>query len=471
VLRFGESTAEAFQTAGASKYLGKNPLGWLGELSEPQRAVSVPWRPADHLPVHRTFGECAYGRPGALSRLVALTFMVLFCGFQAIAAPPATYDPSQHSDPLNFDPVVREGYEHIYNLDYDGAISRFDAVLKDHPQDPMAYGYVQMATVFRELYHQDLLDTTYYAHDNFLTSKRSVPVSAATRQRIEDLTNNGIRLADAHLKANPNDKNAYFARGYLRGIHAVFITLVDHSFVAAARLGYAARGDSEQVLKIDPDYADAKMAIGIQQFAVASLPRWVRMVVGIVGVGGNKERGLQLLRESAAHGVVTTVESRTVLSLFLRHDGRYPEALAVQHGLAAQFPRDFLFRLEEANLTKDEGKGQAAIGLYKVVLADAGKPGYFIDARLQLAWFGLADTQRGQNEIAEAAENYVKAADQPDCSDWLRKRAQLNAGEMFDLLHQRHKAVQFYQMASSGGGDQSQLDTARKLQQTPYAGK
>jgi hypothetical protein len=155
VLRFGESTAEAFQTAGASKYLGKNPLGWLGELSEPQRAVSVPWRPADHLPVHRTFGECAYGRPGALSRLVALTFMVLFCGFQAIAAPPATYDPSQHSDPLNFDPVVREGYEHIYNLDYDGAISRFDAVLKDHPQDPMAYGYVQMATVFRELYHQD----------------------------------------------------------------------------------------------------------------------------------------------------------------------------------------------------------------------------------------------------------------------------------------------------------------------------
>ena len=35
----------------------------------------------------------------------------------------------------------------------------------------MAFGYVQMATVFRELYHI-LLDTTYYAHDSFLTSKR-----------------------------------------------------------------------------------------------------------------------------------------------------------------------------------------------------------------------------------------------------------------------------------------------------------
>jgi hypothetical protein len=335
----------------------------------------------------------------------------------------------------------------------------------------MAFGYVQMATVFRELYHQDLLDTTYYAHDNFLTSKRTVNIPAENRQRIEYLTDTGIRLADDRIRANPNDKDANFARGYLRGIHAAFITLVDHSFVTAARQGYAARNDSEQALKIDPDYTDAKMAIGIQQFAVAALPRWVRMIVGIVGVGGNKERGLQLLRDCAAHGVVTAVESRTVLSLFLRHDGRYPEALAVQHGLAIQYPHDFLFRLEEANLAKDEGNGPEAIALYKVVLADAARPGYFIDPRLQMAWFGLADTERGQNLVADAAQHYVNAAEQPNCSDWLRKRAQLNAGEMFDLLHQRSRAVALYELASAGGGDQSQADMARHLLRSPYQGK
>jgi tetratricopeptide (TPR) repeat protein len=213
------------------------------------------------------------------------------------------------------------------------------------------------------------------------------------------------------------------------------------------------------------------MAIGIQKFAVASLPRWVRIVVGVMGLGGNKEQGLALLRDCAAHGVVTAVESRTVLSLFLRHDGRYPEALAVQHGLAVEFPHNYLFRLEEANLTKDEGNGPGAIALYKVVLADAAKPGYYMDPRVQMAWFGLADTQRGQNDIADAAENYLKAAEQPKCSDWLRKRAQLNAGEMFDLLHQRARAVELYQMASSGGGDQSQAEAARRLIKTPYAGK
>ena len=111
------------------------------------------------------------------------------------------------------------------------------------------------------------------------------------------------------------------------------------------------------------------------------------------------------------------------------------------------------------------------MALYKEVLADAAKPGYFVDPRRQLAYFGLADTQRGQNDIADAAENYVKAADQADGSDWLRKRAQLNAGEMYDLLHQRAKAVGLYQMASSGGGDQSQAEMARRLMKTPYAGK
>ena len=159
-----------------------------------------------------------------------------------------------------------------------------------------------------------------------------------------------------------------------------------------------------------------------------------------------------------------------MISLFLRHDGRYPEAVAVQHGLAMQYPHDYLFRLEEANLTKDEGNGPGAIALYKQVLADAAKPGYFIDPRLQLAFFGLADTQRGQNDVADAADTYLKAAEQPNCSDWLRKRAQLNAGEMFDLLHQRARAVKLYQMASAGGGDQSQAEMARRFLNTPYAG-
>lgn len=376
-----------------------------------------------------------------------------------------------HTDPLNLDPLVRQAYERFYSLDFDGALKDFNQVAQQHPQDPMAWDYILMTTIFRELYHQDLLDTTYYAHDSFLSNKRDVPVPEGIHRQIEDLTNKVIAMCDANIATNSNDKNSYFARGYAKGMHAAFITLAEHSFATAARQGYAARNDSEQVLKLDPQYADAKMAVGLQLFAVASLPRWVRIIVGVMGVGGNKAQGLADLREAAAHGVVTSVESKTALSLFLRHDGRYPEALQVERGLAEQYPHDYLFRLEVANLMKDEGHGLEAIAEYKKVLADAAKPGYFVDPRLQLAWFGLGDTERGYNQIQDAANSFLQAAEQPNCSDWLRKRAQLNAGEMFDLLQDRAQAVKLYQMAAAPGGDQTQAEAARRYMKTPFAGK
>src|ERR1700738_4075433 len=354
------------------------------------------------------FRSIRFSRPILNSILLVIPVLLLAAPSPALHAdtPSAVY----HTNPLNLDPVVREGFQRFYLLDYDGALSRFESVLSAHPQDPMASGYVLMDLVFRELYIQDLLDTTYYAHDSFLTSKRNVSIAPATRERIESLTNTDNPIGEKPIKANPNDKDASFARGYARGMHAVFITLVDHSYAAAARQGFAARSDSEQALRIDPGYVDAKMAVGIQQFAVASLPRWIRILVGIAGVSGNREKGLNMLRECAAHGTITSIESRTVLALFLRHDARYAEALAVQHDLAVEYPHDYLFRLEEANLTKDSGNGPGAIAIYRAVLADAAKPGYFIDPRLQLAWFGLADTERGQNDTQSAAQHYLEAA-------------------------------------------------------------
>jgi tetratricopeptide (TPR) repeat protein len=414
-------------------------------------------------------------KPGRPRRRVikrSVTILTLMLALLLASPSPAdTYNPAAHTDPINLTPEVREAHEHFYNLDYEGALSRFEAIQKAHPQSAIAGGYILMTLVFRELYRQDLLDTTYYAHDSFLTSKRAVPVPQDRRDRIESVTNAAITLCDQQIKANPNDANAYFARGYARGMHAAFITLVDHSWVAAARQGYASRGDSEQTLRIDPDYADAKMAMGIQQFAVASLPRFIRVMVGIAGVSGNKEKGLDLLRESAAHGIVTPIESRTALSLFLRHDARYPEAIAVQKGLADEYPHDYLFRLEVANLTKDSGNGPGAIVIYREIITDAKKPGYFVEPRLHMAYWGLADTLRGQNQIAEAAQNYLLTAEQPTCTDWLRRRAQLNAGEMFDLLNKRDEAVKQYELASTGGGDQSQVDAARRYLKTPFTGK
>jgi tetratricopeptide (TPR) repeat protein len=394
--------------------------------------------------------------------LLALSLLPVGAGAQVLT----------HADPLAFDPLVQDGFTHFYRLDYDGAMERFRHVIQEHPQEPLAYALALQVAIFRELYHQDLLDTTYYAHNSFLTTKRQVDISDESRQDIERLTQNAETYSEQRIKADPQDKNALknalFARGFARGLHAAFITLADHSYFTAAREGLSARNDCEAVLKIDPAYADAQMAVGLQLFAVASLPRLLRMAIGFAGVGGNKEKGLALLRIAAEKGVVTNIDSRTALSLFLRHDGRYAEAYEVQHRLAQEFPHNYLFRLEVANLAKDQGNGPLAISIYNEVIADARKPGYFTGARLQMAYFGLADTERGQNLVVSAAAHYVDSANQPNNSDWLRKRAELNAGEMFDLLQNRAAAVKQYQNAAAAGGDQSKADEARKYLRTPY---
>jgi hypothetical protein len=383
--------------------------------------------------------------------------------FAALLSPlRSAAQPVLHTDPLNLTPPVRQSLQLFYNLNFDAALKIQEQVAQQHPSDPMASNYLLTTLIFRELYNQDLLDTTYYAHNSFLTVKREVDVPQAARNRIESLTSKVLQLTNAELVANPNDANALFARGYAKGMHAVFITLVDHSFAAAARQGYSARNDSEAALKLDPQYADAWMAVGIQRFAVASLPGWLRFIVGIMGVGGNRQQGLADLRKSAEQGTVTPIESRTILSLFLRHDGRYPDALAVERDLVSQYPHNYIFCLEVANLLKDEGHGLEAIATYKQVIDEAHKPNYFVDPRLELAWFGLADTERGYNQIKEAADAFTQSAN---------KRAELSAGQMYDLLHERPEAIKMYEQVLNQPGDQSQSEAAHRYLQTPYQGK
>ncbi len=78
------------------------------------------------------------------------------------------------TDPLNRTPEVRDAYQHFYSMDYDNAMERFERIHREHPNDPMATDYLLNATLFRELNRLDLLDTTFYANDGFLTGKHTV---------------------------------------------------------------------------------------------------------------------------------------------------------------------------------------------------------------------------------------------------------------------------------------------------------
>ena len=84
-----------------------------------------------------------------------------------------------------------------------------------------------------------------------------------------------------------------------------------------------------------------------------------------------------MLRDAGNRGVITSVEARTAIALFLRREAKYQEAIEVVRSPKNEYPHDFLFCLEEANLRKDDGEGMAAVDAYRELLAEAAKPGYF----------------------------------------------------------------------------------------------
>jgi tetratricopeptide (TPR) repeat protein len=375
------------------------------------------------------------------------------------------------TDPLNRDPVVQKAFEYFYNLDYPAALSLFEKVQAAHPDDPLATDYVLHVTIFRELFRLDLLDTTFYANDGFLTGKHTVIEDPKVRDQIRSIAAKAYDQANAELKQNANNVNALFARGWARSLEATYQAMVERSFGSALKLALGAKNDHEKVLQIDPNYVDAKMVVGIYQYVVGALPFGFKLLVGFAGIHGSKTAGMALLQDSADRGVITSVESRTAMALFLRREAKYQQAEAMNHTLVAEYPHSFLFRLEEANISKDAGDGMKAADLYQKVISQAQHLGYFASSHIELAYFGLGDSLRGQRHYPEAINAYLKGAYWPTTSLELKRRCLLSAGEVYDLMDQHDKARQMYKEVLDAGANTTQGDLARKFMNSPYSGR
>jgi len=288
------------------------------------------------------------------------------------------------------------------------------------------------------------------------------------RDRIMALSDEVIREADARLGKNPNDVDALYARGWAKALTCAYVAMVERAYWRGFRLATGAKDDHERVLQLDPSYVDAKLVVGVYQYVVGALPFAFKLLIGFAGVTGSKTRGLADLTDDGNRGIMTNVEARTTICLFLRREGRYKEAINVVQKLKAEYPRDYLFWLEEANLRKDAGEGMGAVEAYRAIIAMNARPGYFSSARMELTYFGLGDALRGQRHFGEAAQAYEQAASTTGIGRELKVRTLLGAGECHDANGERELAVKDYQAAIAAGPNTSRADVARRRLKDPY---
>lgn len=397
--------------------------------------------------------------------------LLLWCLFGSLflgallchAADSSAWIPTRADNDAN----TRKGFDHFYNLEYDKAIHELEAAQQAHPDDPFAVNHLLSAVIFKELYRIGALDTEAYAADNFLTKKPAEPLDPAVRDRVKQLTQQALTLSQGYLDKNPNDINALYARGATRALQSTYIGIANHAWFSALRNAVAARHDNERVLELDPKYVDAKVVVGTHLYIVGSLSWPVRVAASVTGLTGNKQKGLDYLRQATAspHQEVAT-DAKIVLALFLRREQKYAEALQVVNGMQNEYSRNFLMAAEYAHLMNAAGHGQEAIAAYRKVLAGC-RANTYNQCRIEVPAYGLGEALRGQKEYAAAAESYDLASTTRKDSE-LRQKATLAAGEMYDLLNKRDAAMEKYKAVIAENSTTASAELARHYLKQAY---
>lgn len=368
----------------------------------------------------------------------------------------------------DFDNLTQSGWKHFYSLEYDLAVKDFKSALEARPDDAAAVNHVLDAVLYRELYKFNALDTRLYAKQGLIFSKQ-VPIDAKAKEQLKGLTERALSLSDERLKADPKDVQALYNRGITEGLRSTYLAIVEHSWFGALRWALSARHDHEEVLKLRPDWADAKTVVGAHNFVVGSLTKPMKVMAGIAGIHGNKSKGLKMLAEAGAAGGETSTDARVALALFLRREGRFDEALALVHALNQEHPRNFLFALEEANLLTAAGKDAEAANSARELLRQC-RQGKYPNPHLELAYFTLGQALRAEGKLDQALQSFESAASSSTSPPDDRQRALLEAGEVSDLLAKRRQALVQYRAAIALNGTSEEAQTARKYLEKPYTG-
>ncbi len=364
------------------------------------------------------------------------------------------------------DAKTRLGFDHFYNLEYDQAIRELELVVEERPEDPLAVNHLLSAVLFREFYRAGALNTELYAKNSFL-DKKKYPLDPTAQARIKELMDRALSLSEQRLKSNPKDVDALYARGVTRGLRAMYIGLIDKAWFSALRSAVGARRDHERLLELSPGYADAKLIVGVHNYIMGSLPWTAKIAAAVVGLGGNRKKGLAYLADAIAANGETSVDAKVALALFLRREERYPEALQLVGELVENYPRNFLYGLEQALLLNAAGEAPQAIAAYRRLLAE-GREGRFPGAHLEQAAYGLGEALRGQKDYGGAAEAFEAVGRYRQVEPELLQKANLAAGEMYDALKRREAAVKKYQAVIAADSHTDQADLARKRLRQPY---
>jgi tetratricopeptide (TPR) repeat protein len=335
-----------------------------------------------------------------------------------------------------------------YNLDHDQAIELLRRSIALAPDDPAPHRSLASVLWLNMLFRRGAVTVDHYL-GTFSRPSVDLPKPPPEIEReFRTHVDRAIELAERRVAANPKDPQAHYDLGAAVGLEASYMATVDGKLLAGFRAARRCYDEHEKVLSLDPSRKDAGLVVGTYRYVVSTLSLPVRMLAYVAGFGGGRDRGIQMLRETAEVDLDTRgrtavrgpsrsetgndvrADALFALILVYNREHRYDEALQVLDRLQRLFPRNRLLWLEAGSTALRAGRGQQADELLTQGLAALAK-----DQRVRMPgeealWHykrGAARALVGRTEDALADLKFAVGADpQP----WVNGRARVELGRL-----------------------------------------
>ena len=242
--------------------------------------------------------------------------------------------------------LLDRAFDRLYNFDFKPAQEILDQQIHLAPSDPLPLSVKAASHLFSELYRLKILELDFFTDDDKVVDRRALVPDPAVRRAFLQSLEDAKRLANARLAVRPNDPDALFALCMATGLETDYAALVERRRFGSFSLSRKNQVYARRLLALDPPVADAYMTFGTVEYVVGSLPFFLRWLVRFDQISGSKQKGIEELELVARRGRYYGPLARMMLGVIYIREKRPEKAEELLLGLAAEFPRNPLFRKE-----------------------------------------------------------------------------------------------------------------------------
>ena len=327
-------------------------------------------------------------------------------------------------DKDSYHQLTLEGIEYGYNMQIEKATEAFDKLIKLEPKNPSGY-VLQSVNCFYML---------------------QLGGSEEVEKRFKKLTSKAIKLSKRNLSNKEKRLDALFYLGtihiYLAAYHGGRSNWLRAYWYGKDGIKYL-----KKVVAVDLNYYDAYLGLGLYHYYADVIPQFIKTITAILGIEGDRERGLKELQLAAENGKYSKAEAMLFLGNIYLYTEKAPEkALPYSKGLVELYPANSGFLSLLGENYQRNGAHSLAIETFKSGLAQEAAERYPIFEIFLL--YNLGNTYFELNEFEQATSFYQQTLAVNASENKVRKGvlalANYKIGLCYDMVSRHVEAVKKY---------------------------